>query len=139
MAAVSGISSDPLDIGAVRAAVVTDADGACVLFEGIVRNHDHGQGVNALSYSAHPDAGRVLGEVLAEVAHEFDVRVAAVHRVGELVVGDLALVAACASAHRAEAFRACGELVDRIKQRVPVWKHQTFDDGTTEWVGLGEC
>lgn len=135
----AAISDTALDPARARAAVVTSTDGACVLFEGIVRDHDHDRPVTALSYSAHPEAARIMAEVGAEVEAEFGVAIYAEHRVGDLVVGDLALVAACASAHRAEAFTACAALVDRIKERVPVWKHQTFADGTTEWVGLGEC
>ncbi|MDN5564561.1 molybdopterin synthase subunit MoaE [Luteococcus japonicus] len=133
------VSDVPLDPVRARNAVLGDADGACVLFEGVVRNHDHGRGVTALSYSAHPDAVGILTSVVEEVEREFGVTAFAEHRVGDLRVGDVALLAACASAHRAEAFRACGELVDRIKVRVPVWKNQVFDDGSTEWVGLGDC
>ncbi|GAA1396652.1 molybdenum cofactor biosynthesis protein MoaE [Luteococcus peritonei] len=132
------ILDQPLDLAAAREAVLDDARGACVLFEGVVRDHDGGRGVTRLEYSAHPDAGTVMAEVLAEVEADFGVRAVATHRVGRLEVGDVALVAACASGHRAEAFAACGALVDRIKQRVPVWKFQVFTDGSDEWVGLGE-
>ncbi|GAB2482950.1 molybdenum cofactor biosynthesis protein MoaE [Luteococcus sediminum] len=135
----AAVSTTPLDVDAARAGVTGSKDGACVLFEGVVRDHDHGRGVTALAYSAHPDAAKALEAVVREVEQEFGVTAWAEHRVGDLVVGDVALVAACASAHRAEAFAACGALVDRIKVRVPVWKHQQFTDGSTEWVGLGEC
>lgn len=135
----AAVSTTPLDVDAARAGVTGSKDGACVLFEGVVRDHDHGRGVTALAYSAHPDAANALEAVVREVEQEFGVTAWAEHRVGDLVVGDVALVAACASAHRAEAFAACGALVDRIKVRVPVWKHQQFTDGSTEWVGLGEC
>ena len=132
------ILDQPLSLAAARAAVLDDSRGACVLFEGVVRNHDGGRDVARLDYSAHPDAGRVLSQVVAEVEAEFGVRAVAQHRVGTLQIGDVALVAACASPHRAESFAACGALVDRIKQRVPVWKHQVFPNGSDEWVGLGE-
>lgn len=135
----AAVSTTPLEVDRARAGVTGDQDGACVLFEGVVRDHDHGRGVTALAYSAHPDADKALEAVVREVEQEFGVTAWAEHRVGDLVVGDVALVAACASAHRAEAFAACGALVDRIKVRVPVWKHQQFTDGSTEWVGLGEC
>lgn len=135
----AAVSTTPLDVDAARAGVTGSKDGACVLFEGVVRDHDHGRGVTALAYSAHPDAAKALEAVVREVEQEFGVTAWAEHRVGDLVVGDVALVAACASAHRAEAFAACGALVDRIKVRVPVWKLQQFTDGSTEWVGLGEC
>lgn len=135
-AAVLDTSLDPRR---ARDAVLTDQMGACVLFEGVVRNHDHGRGVTALSYSAHPDAADALAAVVAGVEADFGVTAFAEHRVGNLVIGDVALVAACASAHRAQAFAACGALVDRIKEGVPVWKNQLFADGSSEWVGLGDC
>ncbi|WP_420175885.1 molybdenum cofactor biosynthesis protein MoaE [Luteococcus sp. OSA5] len=128
-----------LDPRRARDAVMTSTDGACVLFEGVVRNHDHGREVTALAYSAHPDAARAMQAVVQEVEEEFQVTAFAEHRVGDLAIGDVALVAACSSAHRAQAFTACGALVDRIKERVPVWKNQHFGDGSNEWVGLGDC
>ena len=106
------------------------------MFSGIVRDHDGGQSVSSLSYTAHPSAEDVLGRVVHEVSRSHpEVRLWAAHRVGGLVVGDHALVAAVASAHRAQAFTACAELVERIKAEVPIWKHQRFDDGSDEWVG----
>ncbi|MEL4504303.1 molybdenum cofactor biosynthesis protein MoaE [Luteococcus sp. H138] len=135
----AAVLSEPLDPQRARNSVLSSHSGACVLFEGVVRDHDHGRGVTALSYNAHPEANAALAAVVAEVESEFGVTAFAEHRVGDLVIGDVALVAACASAHRAQAFAACGALVDRIKERVPVWKNQSFTDGTSEWVGLGDC
>lgn len=136
----AALTDQPLDRDRARRETVTSRDGACVLFEGVVRDHDGAHDdVVLLSYSAHPDAARVLAEVVAEIEAEHGVRAWAEHRVGDLQVGDVALLAACASAHRAEAFAACGALVDRVKERVPVWKRQVFADGSDEWVGLGEC
>jgi molybdopterin synthase catalytic subunit len=90
-----------------------------------------------LEYSAHPSSAQVMADVVAEVAQEAGgVRaVAASHRVGALHIGEAALVAAVAADHRQEAFATCAQLVDIIKARLPVWKHQFFDDGTDEWVG----
>ncbi|MGN6125420.1 MAG: molybdenum cofactor biosynthesis protein MoaE, partial [Humibacter sp.] len=130
------ISEEPLDESAVRDAVGSESDGAVVVFLGVVRNHDGGRRVTALEYSAHPDAERFLRECCRRVADATGLRVAAAHRVGELVVGDVALIAAVASAHRAEAFAACADLVDEIKAGVPIWKRQRFEDGASEWVGL---
>ncbi len=130
------ISNEPLDIKAVEDSVLGPEHGAVVLFSGVVRNHDGGQSVSSLEYQAHPDAERFLAKCCAEVASESGLPVAAVHRVGSLVVGDLALVAAVASPHRAEAFAACAVLVERIKSEVPIWKRQHFASGTSEWVGL---
>lgn len=130
------ITDRPIDESAVRAAVDAPASGAVVLFAGVVRNHDGGQGVLSLDYQAHPDAERILSECCAAVSAETGLSVAAVHRVGHLVVGDVALYAAAAAAHRAEAFAACELLVERIKHTVPIWKKQQLTDGATEWVGL---
>ncbi|MCE5291914.1 MAG: molybdenum cofactor biosynthesis protein MoaE [Nocardiaceae bacterium] len=130
------ISDEPLDPAVVDAAVAGPTFGAVVCFTGVVRNHDGGQAVSLLEYSAHPDAERFLTKICAEVAEKTGLPVAAIHRVGELRVGDLAVVAAVAAPHRAEAFTACAELVERIKHEVPIWKRQHFADGLSEWVGL---
>lgn len=126
----------PLDIVEVIAAVADPAAGGLNVFVGAVRDHDHGQGVVRLEYTAHPSAVERLAEVAAEVAAEFEViALAAVHRVGTLEVGDLAVVSAVSAAHRDQAFAASRALIDRLKDRVPIWKHQVFTDGTEEWVG----
>ncbi|TXK18568.1 molybdenum cofactor biosynthesis protein MoaE [Homoserinibacter sp. GY 40078] len=130
------VSDDPPDRAALEAFVTTDADGAVVVFEGVVRNHDHGASVRGLDYRAHPDAERFLAQTCAEVSADTGLRVAAWHRVGELAVGDVALVAVVAAPHRAEAFAACGRLVDRIKESTPIWKRQHLAEGTSEWLGL---
>ena len=130
------ISEEPLDRGAIEAFVTSAADGAVVTFEGVIRDHDHGAGVSALDYEAHPDAEAFLREVCSEIAAESGLRVAAAHRIGHLVVGDVALIASVAAPHRADAFAACARLVDLIKERVPIWKRQHLDDGVSEWVGL---
>ncbi len=110
--------------------------GAVVGFAGVVRDHDGGRAVTRLEYSAHPSAGEVLAEVLAEVATSArgTRAIAASHRVGDLAIGDPALVVAVAADHRGAAFETCARLVDTIKERLPVWKHQFFADGTDEWV-----
>ncbi|HEY5857582.1 MAG TPA: molybdenum cofactor biosynthesis protein MoaE [Aldersonia sp.] len=130
------ISTEPLDPAVVDHAVAGPTHGAVVLFSGVVRNHDGGQPVSMLEYQAHPDAERFLRTCCSEVAAKTGLPVAAVHRVGELHVGDLALVAAVAAPHRGEAFTACAELVERIKHEVPIWKRQHFANGLSEWVGL---
>jgi molybdopterin synthase catalytic subunit len=133
------VAEAPLSVAAAMAAVESAHCGAVVTFSGVVRNHDAGKDVDALTYSAHPSAQRVIEEVAAEVAAKHDgVRLWAAHRVGPLAIGDAALVAAAAAAHRGEAFAACSELVDEVKARVPIWKEQFFADGGVEWVGAGE-
>ncbi|BBZ21859.1 molybdenum cofactor biosynthesis protein MoaE [Mycolicibacter hiberniae] len=113
------------------------AAGAVVGFVGMIRDHDHDRQVSRLEYSAHPSAQQVMADVLTEVAEQAQgVRaLAASHRIGVLRIGDAALVAAVAADHRREAFEACALLVDTVKARLPVWKHQFFADGTEEWVG----
>ncbi|MFW0795952.1 molybdenum cofactor biosynthesis protein MoaE [Gordonia sp. CPCC 205515] len=111
--------------------------GAVVGFVGAVRNHDHGHDVTRLVYSSHPSAPAVLADVVGEIAAQATgVRAVAVsHRVGDLTVGDAAFVVAVAADHRRAAFETCALLVDEVKARIPVWKHQVFADGTDEWVG----
>ena len=131
------VSDLPLNAEHAHDAAWSPECGAVVGFSGIVRNHDGGKGVASLSYSAHPSAGEVIAAVAADVAAKYDgVRIWVGHRTGPLQIGDAALVAAVASAHRGVAFAACSELVDTVKERVPIWKEQGFADGTTEWVGV---
>jgi len=126
----------PLDVSEVLAALDDDATGGLTLFVGRVRDHDVGKGVAGLDYSAHPTALAKLREVCERVAAEHDVHgVAAVHRVGPLAIGDIAVVAATTAAHRGAAFTASRVLIDTLKAEVPIWKHQRFTDGTDEWVG----
>ncbi|MFJ7748387.1 molybdenum cofactor biosynthesis protein MoaE [Arthrobacter sp. NPDC097144] len=134
------VSDLPLNAEHANGAAWSPECGAVVGFSGIVRNHDGGRGVATLSYSAHPSAEEILAAVAADVADKYDgVRIWVGHRTGPLQIGEAALVAAVASAHRGVAFAACSELVDTVKARVPIWKEQGFSDGTTEWVGVGEA
>jgi molybdopterin synthase catalytic subunit len=127
----------PLSVDEVLAAVADPGAGGTAMFVGTVRDEDHRQAVTRLSYTAHPQAADLLRAVMEKVAAEFGVRaIAAVHRVGDLDVGDLAVVVAAACPHRGEAFAACRMLIDDLKAQVPIWKHQVFADGDTEWVGV---
>ena len=129
------LTTAALDVAAHEAAVSHPTAGAVVSFAGVVRDHDGGRSVARLVYEAHPSAESVLAEVAAEIAKDPAVHAVAVsHRVGELAIGDVALAAAVSTAHRAEAFALCLRLVDEVKARLPVWKHQLFADGTDEWV-----
>ena len=130
------VVSEPISVEEHAALVDDPAAGAVVTFAGVVRDHDRGRGVRSLDYSGHPSAGVVLREVVEQVAGRLGgVRAVAVsHRVGSLGIGDVALACAVAADHRGSAFAVCAELVDEIKSRLPVWKHQTFADGTEEWV-----
>lgn len=130
------VSTEPIDEELVRRAVEADDCGALVMFHGVVRDHDGGQGVRALDYSSHPEAEDLLRALVREEQERTGIRLAAWHRTGPLAIGDAALVAAAASAHRAEAFAAIEQLVERIKSEIPIWKRQHFTAGTSEWVGL---
>lgn len=131
------VRDSPLSVDEVFAAVSDPGAGGVALFVGTVRSVDGGRGVTALGYSAHPSALAELRAVAEGVAASHPVRsLAAVHRVGDLVVGDLAVVVGVSCPHRGEAFVACRALIDGLKSRVPIWKHQSFEDGQDEWVGL---
>ncbi|NUS36251.1 MAG: molybdenum cofactor biosynthesis protein MoaE [Pseudarthrobacter sp.] len=155
------LSAEPISVDQAINAVESDTAGAVVSFSGVVRNHDGGKAVERLSYSAHPTAHQVMSDVVARLVAEQDVaeqnvaernvasgnggdavqqpvRIWAAHRIGMLEIGDPALVCAVSAAHRGQAFAVCSELVDRIKEQVPIWKEQFFSDGTVEWVGAGE-
>jgi molybdopterin synthase catalytic subunit len=137
----AAISAAPIDAAAVEDFVLSAENGAVVAFRGIVRNHDRDSNdrdsaVTSLDYQAHPDAERFLRDCCEAIARSTGLRVAAVHRTGSLAIGEIALIAAVAAPHRAEAFAACAELVDAIKTSVPIWKRQHFAAGSSEWVGL---
>jgi molybdopterin synthase catalytic subunit len=135
---ILGISTAPLDVSALYDAVQAERAGAVALFVGVVRDHDGDRAVTSLGYSAHPTAEAVLREIVGSVitSEPDEVEaVAAVHRIGDLTVGDVAVVVAVATGHRGQAFDVCERLIDEIKSRVPIWKHQRFADGSDEWVG----
>ena len=130
------VRESELSVDEVRAAVADPAAGGIALFAGAVRDTDHDRAVTGLSYRAHPSAEDELRRVAEVVAEKYPViGIAAVHRVGDLAIGDLAVVLAVSCPHRAEAFDACRALIDELKATVPIWKHQRFTDGTAEWVG----
>jgi molybdopterin synthase catalytic subunit len=132
---IAAVTEQPLDLGAHAEAVNHRSAGADVIFTGVVRDHDHDRSVAELEYSCHPSAPDVLAAVAEEIAAFPDVIAVAVsHRIGQLQVGDVALVAAVSCAHRGAAFQRCAQLVDEVKARLPVWKRQVFIDGTDEWV-----
>jgi molybdopterin synthase catalytic subunit len=132
----ASVDEGGISVAEMSAAVADPRCGAVVTFDGVVRDHDGGRGVERLEYSAHPSAAAVIAEVAAEIAERYpDTLVAVAHRVGPLAIGETALACAVAAPHRKQAFVACDELVDTVKQRVPVWKHQVFEDGQSEWVG----
>ncbi|MCW2706326.1 MAG: molybdenum cofactor biosynthesis protein MoaE [Frankiales bacterium] len=126
------VTDQVLDPAAFEAPLA--ASGAVVTFVGRVRDHDGGRAVVELEYSAHPSAQQVLEDIAAKLGQEA-LGLSVAHRVGTLRIGDVALVAVVATAHRAEAFDVCARLVEEVKHTLPVWKRQLFADGTDEWVG----
>lgn len=130
------VRDSALSVDEVFRAVGDDAAGGTALFVGTVRDHDGGTDVEGLGYSCHPSAEAEMRRIAEKVVAEYPVRaLAAVHRVGDLGIGDLAVVVAVSCPHRGEAFSACRKLIDDLKHEVPIWKHQRFSDGTEEWVG----
>jgi molybdopterin synthase catalytic subunit len=131
------IRTEPLSVDEVLAAVADPSAGGTAVFVGTVRSIDEDRSVESLHYEAHPDASDVLREVADDIAAKYSpIALAAVHRVGMLAVGDLAVVIAAAAGHRNEAFLAARELIDEVKARVPIWKRQSFVDGAVAWVGI---
>ncbi len=132
----AGVIREPVSVPELAAAVQDRAAGAVVTFEGVVRDHDRGREVTAIAYSAHPSADEVIARIAREAAEWPGLRaVAVVHRIGDLGVGETALGVAVSADHRAPAFEAVRDIVEEVKKRLPVWKHQLFADGTREWSG----
>ena len=134
---LTAVRETALSVDEVLAAVADPAAGGTCVFVGAVRDEDDERAVSALAYSAHPSAADRLREVAEAVGARHAVTaLAATHRVGDLAIGDLAVVVAVSAPHRAEAFAAARDLIDTLKSTVPIWKHQQFGDGGQEWVGL---
>ena len=133
---MSFLTDDPIDTRAITQRVMRPSDGACVVFEGVVRNHHQGKSVESIFYDAYrPMAEKEMARIVGGVQEEFpDVAVAVIHRLGHLRVGDASIVIACSSPHRGVAFDACRAMIDRIKQTVPIWKKERGPGGE-EWVG----
>ena len=130
------LTESPIDSTALSASVMRKSDGACVVFEGVVRNHHDGRAVESIVYEAYaPMAEKEIAKIIGGVEKEWpDVAVVVLHRLGKLVVGDVSISIVCASPHRSEAFAACRAMIDRIKQTVPIWKKERGPAGE-EWVG----
>lgn len=133
---MSRLVEGPIDAAALTSSLCDDRHGAVVSFTGTVRNHHGGRRVRALSYTAYREmAEQGMAEVLAEAGKRWDVRVDARHRLGDLVPGDPAVVVVAAAAHRGPAFEAAAWVIDEIKRRVPIWKHETYLEGDSSWIG----
>ncbi|WP_221031126.1 molybdenum cofactor biosynthesis protein MoaE [Actomonas aquatica] len=130
------ISDQPIDPAPLATALDHPRAGACATFEGRVRNHNEGQPVDSLEYEAFAELAEREGErVLAEALEKFDLLAAeAVHRVGHLQIGDMAVWVGVAAAHRGPAFDACRYIIDELKARVPIWKKEHYSSGATTWI-----
>jgi molybdopterin synthase catalytic subunit len=130
------VTPDPIDPTVLLAQVRSDEDGAIVLFLGVVRDHNQGRAVAGMSYESYgPMAEKVLGQIGAEAAARLGTdRLAVVHRVGELDIGEISVAIAASSPHRAEAFDASRYVIEQIKVRLPMWKQEHYAAGESEWV-----
>jgi molybdopterin synthase catalytic subunit len=130
-----------IDIDALRDSLTNAQAGALVTFEGWVRNHNEGQQVLALSYEAFEElAIKEADRIIAEAKSRFHIYDAlCVHRVGDLHIGDIAVWIGVCSAHRGTAFDACRYIIDEIKARLPIWKKETYSNGTSDWVNCQSC
>jgi molybdopterin synthase catalytic subunit len=130
------ISTQTIDPNVLKSLLADAGAGACVIFEGWVRNLNEGQPVTALEYEAYPALAEKEGAaILIEARHKFKLQAAlAVHRSGKLAIGDLAVWVGVSSAHRADAFEASRYIIDEIKARVPIWKKEHYTAGTSQWI-----
>ena len=130
------LAAGAIDPEALKARLAHPAAGALATFEGCVRNHADGRGVRLLEYQVYPELAQAEGErVVAEALRVFDVIAAhCVHRSGILHIGDIAVWVGVAAAHRAAAFDACRYIIDEVKQRLPIWKRETYAEGDSGWV-----
>ena len=132
---MSFLTSQPIDTALLGRSVHAADHGAVATFVGLVRDHHAGRAVVSLSYTAYgPMAEKVCADVCEEGAARWPVRIALAHRLGELAIGDAAIVVAVASGHREAAFDACRWVVDQVKARAPIWKRERYADGAEAWV-----
>lgn len=130
------LSADTLDPAALKKTLLDERAGACVTFEGWVRNRNEGQAVNSLEYEAYAELAEKEGSrILSEAREKFSLLSAVgVHRVGHLVLGDLAVWVGVTAEHRGAAFDACRYIIDETKARLPIWKKEHYTAGTTAWI-----
>jgi molybdopterin synthase catalytic subunit len=129
---------DPIDIQKIADSLKKNEDGAVVVFEGVVRNHSHGKVVRFLEYDAYESmALKKLEEVGFHAKNKYEIRdIAIVHRLGHMDIGECSAVIVVASAHRGPAFEACRFAIDTIKEIVPIWKKEFYEDGEV-WIEGG--
>ncbi|MBS0192841.1 MAG: molybdenum cofactor biosynthesis protein MoaE [Proteobacteria bacterium] len=130
------ISAEPIEVAALRARMDDRRAGGFASFEGRVRDHNEGRSVNGLRYEAYVELAQAEGARILDEAHtRFDILDAvAVHRIGELDIGDVAVWVGASAAHRDAAFAACRWIINEVKSRVPIWKHERYREGDAGWL-----
>jgi molybdopterin synthase catalytic subunit len=129
------VTDAPVHIQELSKLVADPHSGAVVTFCGDVRNHDGGKEVASLLYEIHPSAPEQIKLITQSVIGRFEIeKVAVAHRFGQIPIGETAFAVAVSAAHRQAAFDACSAIVDEVKAKLPIWKHQKFTDGSDEWV-----
>ena len=129
------VTDAPVNIAELSKLVTNPQSGAVVTFCGDVRNHDGGKEVASLLYEIHPSAPEQIKLIAESIIGRFEIeKVAVAHRYGNIAIGETAFAVAVSAAHRQAAFDACAAIVDEVKAKLPIWKHQKFTDGSDEWV-----
>jgi molybdopterin synthase catalytic subunit len=129
------ITDAPVHIQELSKLVANPHSGAVVTFCGDVRDHDGGKEVASLLYEIHPSAPEQIKLITESIIGRFEIeKVAVAHRYGDIAIGETAFAVAVSAAHRQAAFDACAAIVDEVKAKLPIWKHQKFTDGSDEWV-----
>ena len=129
------VTDAPVNIAELSKLVTNPHSGAVVTFCGDVRNHDGGKEVASLLYEIHPSAPEQIKLIAESIIDRFEIeKVAVAHRYGNIAIGETAFAVAVSAAHRQAAFDACAAIVDEVKAKLPIWKHQKFTDGTDQWV-----
>ena len=129
------VTDAPVNIAELSKLVTNPQSGAVVTFCGDVRNHDGGKEVASLLYEIHPSAPEQIRLIAESIIDRFEIeKVAVAHRYGNIAIGETAFAVAVSAAHRQAAFDACAAIVDEVKAKLPIWKHQKFTDGSDEWV-----
>jgi molybdopterin synthase catalytic subunit len=134
------IVSEPIFPGEILTGFPSFEDGACLLFLGVVRDHNQGRVVTGLTYEVYQGmAEKTLAAIAAEASHRFGTdRITVLHRVGELGVGDVSTAIAVATPHREEAYEASRYIIEELKRRLPIWKRERYLEGDSDWIGGGE-
>jgi molybdopterin synthase catalytic subunit len=134
--ATFSLSESVIDAAALARELASAGAGACVAFEGWVRDRNEGRAVRRLDYQAYPALAQAEGErILAEARKRFDViEIRCAHRVGSLAIGELAVWVGVSAGHREAAFAACRYVIDEVKKRVPIWKNEHYTDGESGWL-----